>query len=348
MKKIPHFAGKNSLSLTDLQALADAVPPPCTHVQPAAATRGRVQYDNADYNLATLAADECSGTAARPDSPGMLATVAYAAADAPYIDAGNLVLPLAHDYSPEDSSLPDESATGGMRGVQVTAGLQRPMINRGLLGLPLAQSSWGDAEGAMYTPGLVYGVQYDNADDACEGAVLPRIDQGIIHLPAGDSAEIKLAHWDACTGIVTPGIVQPVIEDAGGNVVGRVLQGVPTVGYMEQSVEGRNITVGILRKIMVDTMGRMESAQWQPTGVDVTDGVLTLPYVPFGVYSTSLARAVPWAELKDELKETQVSTWSQPVAGGSGGDVGSYPETVMELVVGISNNMLKFKIQPVS
>ncbi len=184
MKKIPHFAGKNSLSLTDLQALADAVPPPCPHVQPAAATRGRVQYDNADYNLATLAADECSGTAARPDSPGMLATVAYAAADAPYIDAGNLVLPLAHDYSPEDSSLPDESATGGMRGVQVTGGLQRPMINRGLLGLPLAQSSWDDAEGAMYTPGLVYGVQYDPVDDACEGAVLPRIDQGIIHLPA--------------------------------------------------------------------------------------------------------------------------------------------------------------------
>lgn len=195
MKKIPHFAGKNSLSLTDLQALADAVPPPCPHVQPATATRGRVQYDNADYNLATLAADECSGTAARPDSPGMLATVAYAAADAPYIDAGNLVLPLAHDYSPSDSSLPDESATGGMRGVQVTAGLQRPMINRGLLGLPLAQSSWGDAEGAMYTPGLVYGVQYDDAE-ACEGAVLPRIDQGIIHLPAPTSG----GDDDACTG----------------------------------------------------------------------------------------------------------------------------------------------------
>lgn len=196
MKKIPHFAGKNSLSLTDLQALADAVPPPCPHVQPAATTRGRVQYDNADYNLATLAADECSGTAARPDSPGMLASVDYAAADAPYIDAGNLVLPLAHDYSPEDSSLPDESATGGMRGVQVTAGLQRPMINRGLLGLPLAQSSWGDAEGAMYTPGLVYGVQYDPVDDACEGSVLPRIDQGIIHLPAPTSG----GDDDACTG----------------------------------------------------------------------------------------------------------------------------------------------------
>lgn len=232
MKKIPHFAGKNSLSLTDLQALADAVPPPCPHVQPATATRGRVQYDNADYNLATRAADECSGTAARPDSPGMLATVAYAAADAPYIDSGNMVLPLAHDYSPSDSSLPDESATGGLRGVQVTAGLQRAMINRGLLGLPLAQSSWGDAEGAMYTPGLVYGVQYDPVDDACVGAVLPRIDQGIIHLPAGGGGgELPLLSieassdetWGVNGGVFRVGLADMCAGSAG--IIARVEAG---------------------------------------------------------------------------------------------------------------------------
>lgn len=326
-------------SATDASAAPgrSVAPRPGIHVQPGLA-RFNMQVE-----------DSCTGQVSPlPDYAGLLKSVAYDSLDAPVINRGNLVLPLAHDYSPSDSSLPDESATGGVASINVVEDLKRPQINRGDIRLPLAQSTWPQtAEGAMYTPGLVYGVQYDNAD-ACEGAVLPRIDQGIIHLPAGDGAELNLAHWDACTGIVTPGIVQPVIEDTRGNVVGRVLQGVPTVGYMEQSVDGRDTTVGLLRKIMVDTMGRMESAQWQPTGVDVTDGVLTLPYGPFGVYSTSLARAVPWAELKDELKETQVATWSQPVAGGSGGDVGSYTEAVMELVVGVSDNMLTFKIQTVS
>lgn len=265
MKKIPHFAGKNSLSLTDLQALADAVPPPCTHVQPATATRGRVQYDNADYNLATLAADECSGTAARPDSPGMLASVDYAAADAPYIDSGNLVLPLAHDYSPSDSSLPDESATGGMRGVQVTAGLQRPMINRGLLGLPLAQSSWGDAEGAMYTPGLVYAVQYDE-DEACEGSVLPRIEQGVIHLRAsqagGSGCSCRPADYDECGSMaglihsvefvdqlarpkIVAGAMQLPLATTNGECPG-VCGGVKSI-IMDPGASAATITNGIIR-----------------------------------------------------------------------------------------------------
>lgn len=162
------------------------VPPrPGIHAQPGLA-RFNMQLE-----------DACTGQVSTlPDYAGLLKSVVYDSLDAPVINRGNMILPLAHDYSPEDSSLPDESATGGMRGVQVTAGLQRPMINRGLLGLPLAQSSWGDAEGAMYTPGLVYGVQYDPVDDACEGAVLPRIDQGIIHLPAPTSG----GDDDACTG----------------------------------------------------------------------------------------------------------------------------------------------------
>lgn len=268
MKKIPHFAGKNSLSLTDLQALADAVPPPCPHVQPATATRGRVQYDNADYNLATLAADECSGTAARPDSPGMLATVAYAATDAPYIDSGNLVLPLAHDYSPSDSSLPDESATGGVASINVVEDLKRPQINRGDIRLPLAQSDWGDdAEGAMYTPGLVYGVQYDNAD-ACEGSVLPRIDQGIIHLPSsqegGSGCACELAQYDEC-----------------GAQVG-LIQSVEFVGYMTRP----KIVDGAIQLPLATTNGAcpgvcggvqsviMDSGAQEAT---ITNGIICLP-----------------------------------------------------------------------
>lgn len=162
------------------------VPPrPGIHAQPGLARFNMQVEDSCTGEVSTL-----------PDYAGLLKSVVYDSLDAPVINRGNIILPLAHDYSPEDSSLPDEAATGGMRGVQVTAGLQRPMINRGLLGLPLAQSSWGDAEGAMYTPGLVYGVQYDPVDDACAGSVLPRIDQGIIHLPAPTSG----GDDDACTG----------------------------------------------------------------------------------------------------------------------------------------------------
>lgn len=188
MKKIPHFAGKNSLSLTDLQALADAVPPPATPAHTAAPYRGRTQYGLAQFNTAT-AEDECSGSVATlPDSPGMLASVAYAPLDSPRIDEGNMQLPLAHDWDPaEDSSVPAEQATGGICSINVPENLKRPQINRGDILLPLAHSHW-EGEGAMCTPGLVYAVQVDAvADDECSGTVgsLPYIDQGVIHLSAG-------------------------------------------------------------------------------------------------------------------------------------------------------------------
>lgn len=303
MKKIPHFAGKNSLSLTELQALADAVPPPCPQVQPAATTRGRVQYDNADYNLATLTADECSGTAARPDSPGMLASVDYAAADAPYIDSGNLVLPLAHDYSPEDSSLPDESVTGGISSINVVEDLKRAQINRGDIQLPLAQSAWPQtAEGAMYTPGLVYGVQYDPVDDACEGAVLPRIDQGIIHLPAGGGGgggDDTEPSGCSCVPAQYTGSISSL--------------GLCRSVEFEENLESCLITNGRIRlpratsaDECTGTVGGVCAVQY--TGAVTTpaiqNGVILLPaptepaYFPAGVYDAVNARHLTWADLK--------------------------------------------------
>lgn len=130
------------------------------------------------YNVQT---DSCTGSV-RLDCAGLVASVAYAELDAPRIDAGAVQLPLAHDYSPaEDSSLPDEHATGGISGIDAQDGLHRPQIDRGRILLPLAQSDWGDAEGAMYTPGLVYAIE----QDACAGSAY--IEQGVIHLPSGGS-----------------------------------------------------------------------------------------------------------------------------------------------------------------
>ncbi len=324
MKKIPHFAGKNSLSLTDLQALADAVPPPCPHVQPATHTRGRVQYDNADYNLATLEADECSGSVeadegsveadegsgsveadecsgsvTRPDSPGMIASVAYAAADEPYIDDGNMVLPLAHNFSPEDSSLPDESATGGIGSINVVAALKRAQINRGDIQLPLAQSFWPQAaDGVMSTPGLVYGVQYDPVGDACAGSVLPRIEQGVIHLPAagGDDTD--------------PGGCSCVPAQYTGSISAIGL--IRSVEF-EANLPGCLITNGQIRlpratsaDECTGTVGGVCAVQYtgNVTQPAIQNGVIMLPapytpaYFPAGVYDAVNVRHITWAELK--------------------------------------------------
>lgn len=187
---VPHFSGKNELSLQDLDALATAVRAHTltSEYVPAGEHRGRRQYTGANYNLSQFA-DECSGEVAVPDKSGMLASVQYLTVAAPYIDNGNMVLPLAHDWDPaEDSSVPAEQATGGIASISVPENLKRPQICRGDIQLPLAHSDWGGAEGAMVTPGLVYAVQLDaEYDDECTGSVTgqPYIDQGVIHLPAG-------------------------------------------------------------------------------------------------------------------------------------------------------------------
>lgn len=186
---IPHFSGKKELSLQDLDTLAKVVHAHgmTTEYVPAGMPRGRRQYTGANYNLSQFV-DECNGETAAPDKPGTLASVQYRSTAAPYIDNGNMVLPLAHDYAPaEDSSEPAEQATGGICAISVPEGLKRPQIKRGDIQLPLAHSDWGEAEGAMCTPGLVYGVELH---DDCDGAIAsPYIEQGVIHLPAGMGAE---------------------------------------------------------------------------------------------------------------------------------------------------------------
>lgn len=247
--------------------------------------------------------DACTGEVSTlPDFAGLIKAAEYAAQDAPSINRGRIILPLAHDYSPEDSSLPDESATGGMRGVQVTAGLQRPMINRGLLGLPLAQSSWGDAEGAMYTPGLVYGVQYDPVDDACEGAVLPRIDQGIIHLPAGGGGGGDDTEPTGCSCV--PAQYTGSISSLG---LCRSVE-------FEENLESCLITNGRIRlpratsaDECTGTVGGVCAVQYTGavTTPSIQNGVILLPaptepaYFPAGVYDAVNARHLTWADLKN-------------------------------------------------
>lgn len=181
---IPHFSGKKELSLQDLDTLAHVVQAHgmTTEYVPAGMPRGRRQYTGANYNLSQFV-DECNGETAAPDKPGTLASVQYRSTAAPYIDNGNMVLPLAHDCDPaEDSSEPAEQATGGICSINVGSNLKRPLINRGDIQLPLAHSDWGEAEGPMATPGLLYAVV---VHDDCDGAIsAPYIEQGVLHLLA--------------------------------------------------------------------------------------------------------------------------------------------------------------------
>lgn len=181
---LPHFSGKTSLSLQDLDALAERVQASSVTAEyvPASPHKGHKQYTRASFNAPVSAEDACSGAVTLPDKVGLIASVGYAPTEEPYISAGDIVLPLAHDYDPaDDSSLPTEHATGGVYSINVPEQLKRPQINHGNILLPLAQSDWGDAEGAMYTPGLVYAVE----QDACAGSAY--IEQGVIHLPSGGS-----------------------------------------------------------------------------------------------------------------------------------------------------------------
>ena len=148
----------------------------------------KAQPGLARFNM--QAEDACAGEVGMlPDYAGMVKAVGYEALDAPRINRGKIQLPLAHDFdTADDSSLPPEQATGGICSINVPENLKRAQINRGDILLPLAHSDWGEAEGAMCTPGLVYAVQMDaEGDDECSGTVggLPYIDQGVIHLPAG-------------------------------------------------------------------------------------------------------------------------------------------------------------------
>lgn len=300
---LPHFSGKTSLSLQDLDALAERVQASSATAEyvPASPHKGRKQYTRASFNAPVSAEDTCSGAVTLPDKVGLIASVGYAKTEEPYISAGNIVLPLAHDFSPEDSSLPDEQATGGISSVNVIVGLKRVQINRGNILLPLAQSAWPQtAEGAMYTPGFVYGVQYDPVEDACEGAVLPRIDQGIIHLPAGggggddtESAGCTCVPAQYTGSISSLGLCRSV--------------------EFEENLESCLITNGRIRlpratsaDECTGTVGGVCAVQYTDTvtAPSIQNGIIMLPaptvpaYFPAGVYDAVNARHLTWAELK--------------------------------------------------
>lgn len=171
MNKIPHFAGVQQLSLTDLQALADAVEAQ-TRILPPAGLPGRVgsrKYGLANFNLDT--ANSCDGSA-WPENEGLIRSVGYSEEDEPYICQGDIALPMAHYVPGAGDETP--AATGVLHSVLVEGGITAPDIQRGQMRLPLADSA---CDGAV--AGLLRAVEVD------EDASAPYISQGTLYLLPG-------------------------------------------------------------------------------------------------------------------------------------------------------------------
>lgn len=200
MGKIPHFAGRSSLSLTDLQALADAVPLPVAQVQPAAATRGRVQYGLAQYHVPV---DECAGEVAVPDAEGMIAGVVMDAVGEPYIDEGVMHLPAGAggggcNCGPAYYDSEDGSCIGLIRSVDYTydGNVRSPRIEDGNIRLPMCSMEGG-------CPGVVGAIAVVRYDYRTE----PTIQSGTIWLPKGPDGLMTVdgpMSWSdlRCAGVV--------------------------------------------------------------------------------------------------------------------------------------------------
>lgn len=190
MRKIPHFAGREKLSLTDLQALADALAAQGLITPPAGAPphRGRVQYGLANYTPTAI-----TGLQPEDSEPGMVAGVYYdSLAEFPHILEGDIIHPLAQDYETlfEDGTRETTLLPGIFAGVRVSdGGLGRTVVVDGELLIPLANTTWGE-DTAINVPGYVYDVELASSISA------PTIKDGVILLPEGMGGACPLAEYD--------------------------------------------------------------------------------------------------------------------------------------------------------
>ena len=192
MKRVPEFAGQNRLSLTDLQALADAVSEcgVAPVMVPAAPRVGRAMYGLCNYNVE----DACDGEAGVVDGEGLLARVAFKSGlSAPRVNEGAMELPMA-----------SEGVAGGLRSVRVDPALYCPALVDGELLLPPGGSGSGEWPVLTVAPSAseVWSVKNGRIEvgladdcDGCagvisrvevsEGVTVPRLRQGVLMLPLG-------------------------------------------------------------------------------------------------------------------------------------------------------------------
>ena len=216
MKRVPEFAGQNRLSLSDLQALADAVSEcgaaPVT--VPAAPRVGRAMYGSCNYNVE----DACNGEVGVVDGEGLLASVEFKSGlSAPRVNEGAMELPMA-----------SEGVAGGLRGVRVEPSLYCPALVDGELLLPAGGGGSGEWPVLTVAPSSseVWSVKNGRIEvgladdcDGCAGVIRrvemsadvtgPRLRQGVLMLPMGGGA----GGGSALSGMVTSGGVKTLWAD---------------------------------------------------------------------------------------------------------------------------------------
>lgn len=188
MGKIPDFVGKNTLSLTDLQALADAVPRERGGVVPME-HRGRTQWGPAQYGRDDGVPDVC----------GVVGGVVWgdSSVNAPRIVDGVIELPVGEgglcplaEYDPE---WPGYAVAGRVGAVSWGSSINAPRIDGGHLKLPSAHAE-GDVPGEGWK--RMGGIEWLGWDplEFEDSAVLlgssvmktrPRLVEGHAYLPPG-------------------------------------------------------------------------------------------------------------------------------------------------------------------
>lgn len=170
MRKLPTFAGASSLSLMDLQSVVDAVAENQRVLQPVSPLqhRGRTQY-----GLAQFHADECSGVAAEPDTPGLICGVEYVdGVEEPHIVDGAILLPKAQ-------------AGGGITSCSFSSPITHPTVRNNQLLLPYAEQTNEVCLGKatpVYTPGVMKHISF--APDDCNACgYYPWIADGECYIP---------------------------------------------------------------------------------------------------------------------------------------------------------------------
>ena len=216
---LPVFSGKKSLSLAELDSLANAVRDAQLKIASVggAPPRGQVHVGNAWYIPSPV-----GGLGGTPYfsaiSPGRIAGVEYSRAyDVPLILDGMLTLPMAHmelheEIDPEDNYT--DFYPGAVDAVEVVAG-HAARLNKGCIELPLARSPEVEAaSGVEYEttagiPGLLHRISW------ASGITRPYVADGhaVLPLAAGETAGSSVAggiagvQWAADPSITTPRIL---------------------------------------------------------------------------------------------------------------------------------------------
>lgn len=110
----------------------------------------------------------------------------------------------------------------------------------------------------------------------------------------GSGSVVDLEAADTDSG--TWGVVIGAQAEEGGRL--RFASGNLKIPLATQTDDGRSTTAGLLQKAQIKGYGGLKEGTWQSLQCSLSNGTLTFPYIPLGVYSEILGKGVTWEELK--------------------------------------------------